>query len=266
MADSLDRSSLTALVPKLRRYARAALGDTARADACTAAALETVLGLPPTARVTATGLYRALYLMLCEETPRTSSASHAPITEAELVAAGVRALPPAPRHALLLERLEGLAAEEIAVVVGRSPTEVRWLEATARRELRRRLSASVLIVEDDFLIGDHLATVVEALGHDVIDVATNAEDAIAAAERRPPDLVLADVELGSATSGLETVAVIRGHDRVPAVYVTAFPERVLAAEPPEPSFVVPKPFDERRLKVAMTAALRPDGPDAGRRV
>jgi DNA-binding response OmpR family regulator len=117
--------------------------------------------------------------------------------------------------------------------------------------------ASVLIVEDDFLLGDHLASVVEAMGHDVIDVAANAEDAIAAAERHPPDLVLADVELGSAMSGLETVAVIRGHDRVPAVYVTAFPERVLAAERDESTFVVTKPFDEQRLKVAMTTALRP---------
>ncbi len=258
MADSLDRSSLAALVPKLRRYARAALGDTVRADACTAAALATVPGLPPASRVTPTALYRALYLTLREETPRASSAPHAPIGEAELVADGVRALPPALRHALLLERLEGLAVEEIAVVVGRSPAAVRRLGAIARRELRRRLLASVLIVEDDFLLGDHLASVVEAMGHDVIDVATNAEDAIAAAERRPPDLVLADVELGSATSGLETVAVIRGHDRVPAVFVTAFPERVLAAERDEPSFVVTKPFDEQRLKVAMTAALRPD--------
>lgn len=253
MADPLDRSSLAALVPKLRRYARAATGDTAQADACTARALETVLAAPPSPGSTRTKLYRALYLALLEEAPRGKPA--APGAEAEWVAEGVRALPPRLRHALLLERLEELAADEIAAIVDLPPADVKPLTTAAMRELRERLSASVLIVEDDFLVAEHLAAVVRTLGHNVTDVTATAEEAVTAAARRPPDLVLADVELGAATSGIDAIAAIRTRDHVPAVYVTAFPERVTAVDHGDPTFVVAKPFDEQRLKLAMVAAL-----------
>jgi len=256
MADPLDRSSLESLVPRLRRYARAATGDTAQADACTARALETVLASSPPERCTKTMLYRAVYRALREEAPRGSLPG--PITEAELVADSVRALAPASRHALLLERLEGLAPDDIAAVTDLSTAEVRQCVGAAFAELRHRLRVSVLIVEDNFLVAEHLAEVMETFGHKVTAVAATAEEAIAAAERRRPDVVLADVELGAAKSGIDAIAGIRAREPVPAVYVTAFPERVMAADQAEPTFVVTKPFDERRLKVAMAAALRPE--------
>jgi len=265
MAEALDRSSLESLVPKLRRYARAAVGDAAQADACTARALETVMASSPPGRCTETGLYRALYRILCEEPPRSSV--NAPAAEADRVAAGLRALAHPLRHALLLQRLEGLAADEIAAVTDLSTAEVQGCVDAAMGELRRRLLASVLILEDNFLVAAHLAEVVETLGHDVTAMATTAEEAIAAAERRPPDVVLADVELGAAESGIDAIAAIRAREHVPAVYVTAFPERVTAAEQAEPTFVVTKPFDARRLEMAMAAALGPatiGGERAGR--
>ncbi|NBB69154.1 MAG: response regulator [Alphaproteobacteria bacterium] len=258
MADLLDRSSLDALVPRLRRYARAATGDPAQADACTERALATVLTVSPPQQCTRTTFYRALYRALREEAPRGSPP--APITEAELVADSVRALAPASRHALLLERLEGLGADEIAAVTDLSTAEVARCVDAAMAELRHRLLGSVLIVEDNFLVAEHLAGVMETLGHNVTAVAATAEEAIAAAERRPPDVVLADVELGGAESGIDAIAAIRAREHVPAVYVTAFPERVMAADQAEPTLVVTKPFDERRLKVAMAAALRPEAP------
>mgnify|MGYP006289656701 CR=1 FL=1 len=256
MADQLDRSSIAALVPKLRRYARAATGNAAQADACTARALESVLAA--TARPSKTGLYRALYLALMQETPRGSSGASG--GEAERLAAAVRALAPALLHALLLERLEGLAADEIAAVVGLSAAAVPELTRAAIGELRHRLSAAVLIVEDDVLVAEHLRNIVETLGHAVVDVAASAEDAITAAARRQPRLVLADVELGSAASGIDAIAAIRARAPVPVVYVTAYPERVPAARSPEPTFVVAKPFDEQRLELAMAAALQPAEP------
>ncbi len=255
MADLLDRSSLDRLVPRLRRYARAATGDAGRGDACTALALEAVLAAAPPDTRTKTTLYRALYRALRDEAPRGSPP--APTTEAEVVADSVRALAPASRHALLLQRLEGLDLDEIAAVIDLSTAEVQQCVDAAMAELRHRLLASVLIVEDNFLVAEHLAQVMETLGHKVTAVAATADEAIAAAERRPPDVVLADVELGAAKSGIDAIAAIRAREHVPAVYVTAFPERVLAAKQAEPTLVVTKPFDERRLKAAMVAALRP---------
>lgn len=256
MADALDRSALETLVPALRRYARAAVGDVARADACTGQALEAALAGRSAEVPGRATLYRALYRVLREEPPVGSPQGH--LADPELVADSVRGLAPPLRHAFLLERLEGLTPAAIAEVMDLSIAEVRECLASATQELRSRLLASVLIIEDNFLVAEHLAAVLEGLGHDVIDVAATADEAIAAAARRTPDVVLADVELGSARSGIDAIAAIRAHERVPAVYVTAFPERVLAAGQAEPTFVVTKPFDEQRLKVAVAAALRPD--------
>lgn len=256
MADSLDRSALESLVPALRRYARAAVGDAERADTCAARALEAAFAAAPAERTTPTALYRALHDVLREE-PVVALAT-ADAGDAERVAGGVRALAPALRHAFLLARLEGLAVDDVAAVMGLSTAEVESCLGAAREELRGRLLASVLIIEDNFLVAEHLAAVVEGLGHDVIDVAATADEAIAAATRRTPDVVLADVELGSAGSGIDAIAAIRAREPVPAVYVTAFPERVLAAGQAEPTFVVAKPFDEQRLKIAVAAALGPD--------
>jgi CheY-like chemotaxis protein len=232
------------------------VGDAGEADTLTARALETLLASASSPRCTKAALYRAVYRALLEAAP-VGVSSHRPLEEAELVAESVRALAPPLRHALLLERLEGLAPDEISAVMDLPVRDVHYCLDAAIEHLRRRLLASVLIVEDNFLVAEHLTAVVEALGHRVTTVARTAEEAIAAAKSRPPDVVLADVELGAARSGIDAIAAIRARARVPAVYVTAYPERVLAARAGEPTFVVTKPFDEERLKVAMAAALEP---------
>jgi DNA-directed RNA polymerase specialized sigma24 family protein len=253
MTPSSINTELHALVPRLRRYARASLGDRQPADDCVARALKAVVADavgPPFERA----LYRTLYRLL--RTAPVAAGAGGRHDEAELVADAVRALAPLHAHVLLLRRLEGLTAEATAEVMGLSPGGVDRLLGEARTALRHRLVAGVLIVEDDFLVAEHIAAVLSELGHDVTGVVATVDQALAAARARFPDVVCADVDLGGNRSGIEVVDALRLSAPVRTIYVTAYPERVLAARPHESTFLVNKPFDDARLKTAMIAALR----------
>jgi CheY-like chemotaxis protein len=253
MTELAERARIEGCLASLRRYARASVGNQERADECVARALEAALAggrTPDKAR-----LYRALYraLLTTPAVPATTTA----MSDAEMFAERVRGLDHEAKHALLLRRLERLDAEEAGAVMGLSADDVERRLAAALDRVRAQPRASVLIVEDNLLIAEHISTSVSDLGHDVAGVAATAEEAIAAARLRRPDLVLADVDLGGAASGIDAIARIRERDAVPAIYVTGFPERVRRTDHVEPALVVTKPFDDRLLRVAMAEALGP---------
>ena len=62
----------------------------------------------------------------------------------------------------------------------------------------------ILVVEDDPLIGMLLAEVLEGLGHEVCAIEANEADAVAAAARCSPDLMIVDARLGD-ESGIAAV-------------------------------------------------------------
>jgi CheY-like chemotaxis protein len=261
MTQAFETTRIDLLVRRLRRYARAALGDRERADDCVVAALEAVLEATPP-RPEARGLYGALYGEL-----RRAAAGARPTGDrdgADGLARRVHELDEDTKHALLLRRLEGLDPGEAAAVMGLGEDEVERLLDEGLASLRCASHAAVLIIEDNAIVARHIEQVVAALGHDVTAVARTADEAVAAARRRRPDLVLADVELDGPLSGIDAIEAIRGDARLPAIFVTGFPERVARDELRTPDSLVSKPFDEGLLRAAMARALRAqDRPDAG---
>ena len=77
----------------------------------------------------------------------------------------------------------------------------------------------ILVVEDDVMIGELLAETLEDLGHTVCAVETKAANAMAAAARHDPDLMIVDVGLGEA-SGVAAVKEILRSGFVPHVLAT----------------------------------------------
>lgn len=102
----------------------------------------------------------------------------------------------------------------------------------------------ILIVEDDAMIGMHLAEVLEEMGHEVCAVQATEADAIAAADRCKPDLMIVDAWLrnGSGISAVETICRSR---HVPHVFVSGDASSVKAILPT--AIVVEKPFREEVL-------------------
>jgi DNA-binding LytR/AlgR family response regulator len=77
---------------------------------------------------------------------------------------------------------------------------------------------------------------------------------MAAAE--PPDLILADIQLADNSSGVEAVNEILGQfGEIPVIFITAFPERLLTGEKPEPAFLINKPYTEEQVRSAVSQAM-----------
>jgi len=103
----------------------------------------------------------------------------------------------------------------------------------------------VLIIEDEPFIAMELEGLIESLGHRVIGVASTHGDAIALMKNKKPGLILSDIQLADGSSGLDAVNELLRSFEVPVIFITAFPERFLTGERPEPAFLIAKPFQPR---------------------
>jgi len=70
-----------------------------------------------------------------------------------------------------------------------------------------------------------------------------------------PELVLADISLADGSSGIDAVKDILASMDVPVIFITAFPERLLTGERPEPAFLITKPFEPETVMAAIGQAL-----------
>src|SRR5919112_792091 len=100
-----------------------------------------------------------------------------------------------------------------------------------------------------------IETIVRDLGHSVTGVAVTRDEAVAQAMARRPGLVLADIQLADDSSGIDAVKDILAEFQVPVIFITAFPERLLTGERPEPTFLITKPFQRSTVKAQIAQAL-----------
>src|SRR5262249_28218412 len=70
-----------------------------------------------------------------------------------------------------------------------------------------------------------------------------------------PGLILADIKLADGSSGLDAVNELLQSFEVPVVFVTAYPERFLTGERPEPAFLIAKPFQPSTVSAVVSQAL-----------
>jgi CheY-like chemotaxis protein len=151
--------------------------------------------------------------------------------------------------------MEGFTPSETAQILGVDFAQVEGLIQAAHSEIDAELATEVLIIEDEPVIAADIQALVEELGHSVSGLATTRNEARASAARRPPGLVLADIQLADGSSGIDAVKDILSDIAVPVIFITAFPERLLTGERPEPAFLITKPFDPATVKAAIGQAL-----------
>jgi two-component system, response regulator PdtaR len=110
----------------------------------------------------------------------------------------------------------------------------------------------ILVVEDEAMIGVLLAEVLTELGHDVCGIEATEADAVAAAARCAPDLMIVDVWLDDG-NGVSAIAEILRSGPMPHLFVSADTARVRALKPDV--VVMQKPFREQDLVQAIDRAL-----------
>ncbi len=245
-------------LPYLRRYARAITGHQAGGDAYVAEVLEAIIAdpssldgeIPPR-----TALYR-LFTRLWNSLAVNGKPDG--ITgSAELVAADRRlsTISPPARQAFLLVSLEGFSIEEVAQILECSAKEIDQLIEMAGREIADQVSTDVMIIEDEPLIAMDLEELVTALGHRVHAVARTHRQALQAVAKGNPGIVLADIQLADGSSGIAAVNDLLQNFSAPVVFITAYPERLLTGQRPEPAFLITKPFVPDVVKAIISQAL-----------
>jgi two-component system, response regulator PdtaR len=100
--------------------------------------------------------------------------------------------------------------------------------------------ATVLVVEDDFLVRDVLELELQEAGYEVI-VAGNADAAIALLEARTDiHLVFTDIDMPGSMDGLKLAACVR--DRWPPIHIIITTGKARPLEIPANALFIPKPY------------------------
>ncbi len=162
---------------------------------------------------------------------------------------------PLQRQALLLTALEEFSISETAEILGVDVGQVEIFIAEALATIDGENCARVLIIEDEPLISMQLDGLVSDLGHEVCGAAATRTQAVLMAEEQQPTLVLADIQLADGSSGIDAVEDILSFGDVPVIFVTAYPEKLLTGDRPEPAFLITKPFQESAVRAAISQAL-----------
>jgi len=100
-----------------------------------------------------------------------------------------------------------------------------------------------------------LEGLVSELGHNVVGTAATRTQALDIFRSNPAGLVLADIQLADGSSGIDAVEDLLKFGDVPVIFITAYPERLLTGERPEPTYLVTKPFQEATVRAAISQAL-----------
>lgn len=242
-------------LPFLRRYARALTGGHQSGDAYILSSLEALKNDPSqiregsSARVT---LYRFFHTIWLSTGARLETG---PKAGAAMLETRLKQLAPIQRQAFLLTSLEGFTRPEACEIMDVSAAGLEDLLDAAHREIESQLATTVLIIEDEPIIAADLAHLVEDLGHKFVGNATTRRQAVDMARKIKPGLILCDVQLADNSSGIDAVQDILSEIDLPVIFITAFPERLLTGERPEPTYLITKPFQDDAVKAAISQAL-----------
>jgi len=251
----LKSQAVAQYLPFLRRYARALTGNQSSGDAYVSATLEALIGDPAVideAGGPRVALYR-LFTKLWNSLPINSQTSPA---ETDMPAdIRLASLTPKPRQAFLLVALEGFSEEDAGRILDVDIATLRSLVEESGRELAAEIATDVLIIEDETFIAMDLETLVESLGHRVLGIARTHTEAMVLARKKSPGLILADIQLADGSSGLDAVNELLKSFEVPVIFITAYPERFLTGERPEPAFLIAKPFQPAMVSAIASQAL-----------
>lgn len=253
LADQIGRN-----LPFLRRYARALTGSQSTGDRYAIAALEAILA-DPSQYDDSVDSKAALFTVFHAIWTSTG----APVDKAagdsgleQRAQKHLARLTPNTREALLLKTVEEFSKADIARIMQIEEDEAEGLIELAYHEMAESSAGRILLIEDEAIIAMDLESIVAEMGHEVAGVGRTVDGAKRIAEKGGFDLILSDIQLADGSSGIDAVNdILEAHGDCPVIFITAFPERLLTGEGPEPAFLISKPYTEEQVKSAVSQAM-----------
>jgi len=114
----------------------------------------------------------------------------------------------------------------------------------------------VLAVEDEGLVAAALTALLGNLGHQVVGLAKDGQEAVECAATLDPDLIIMDIRI-PIMDGIETARTILGQKPIPIVLLTAYADENLARRAGEAGIMayLVKPADRKQLGSTIEVAL-----------
>jgi CheY-like chemotaxis protein len=116
----------------------------------------------------------------------------------------------------------------------------------------------VLIVEDEFLVAMLLSRHLEQFfGYEICGPVATGEEAIESAGKEKPDIVVMDIRLATAMSGIEAAREIRTRYAIPLIFVTGYAdsEHITQCQALEPVAILKKPLGPPEVDAAIKSAF-----------
>jgi DNA-binding NarL/FixJ family response regulator len=115
----------------------------------------------------------------------------------------------------------------------------------------------ILIVEDESIVAANLQQALQAAGYEVVGRVASGAAAIDLASHENPDLILMDIQLTGALSGIDAAREIWRTQQIPVVYCTAHADvdTLKQATTTENYGYVVKPFHVDAVRAAIDLAL-----------
>jgi CheY-like chemotaxis protein len=248
---------IAAHLPYLRRYARAITGTQTSGDAYVAAMLEALIAdvsAYPEASSDRVAVFKMLATMF-GSTAVDIRPMDSPYAWEQRASANLANVPAKPRQAFILTAVEGFSPDEAAEILSTDTEKLSAMLEEAAELISRQVATEIMIIEDEPLIALDIESMVEELGHTVTGIARTHAEAVALYNKTAPKMILADIQLADGSSGIDAVNEILTSASIPVIFITAFPERLLTGERPEPAFLVTKPFNPQMVKALISQAL-----------
>jgi PAS domain S-box-containing protein len=114
----------------------------------------------------------------------------------------------------------------------------------------------VLVVEDEFITGSDLQSTLSDMGYEVPFVVDTGEEALIKAGEMHPDIILMDITLRGAMSGIDAAEQIRQKYGIPVIFLTAHSDETTIdrAKITGPAAYIVKPFEPRNLRTTIEMA------------
>ncbi|MFP7571168.1 response regulator [Marivita sp. S2033] len=249
-------AKIGACLPYLRRYARALTGSQEQGDKYAVATLEAILSDPSAfdnSLPDKVALFKVFHSIWASSGATFSDAEQGVAAKAQKHLSGLTS---DTREALLLHTIEELSFEDAAKVLDVSAAEAEKLVDIAYTEMSKSLAGRVMIIEDEAIIAMDLEAIVSDMGHAVTGIARTADAAVKLYQTEKPHLIMSDIQLADDSSGIDAVnAIVAKDPDMPVIFITAFPERLLTGEGPEPAFLIAKPYTEEQVRSAVSQAM-----------
>lgn len=260
-------------LPYLRRFARAVTGSQNSGDAYVASMLEALiadLSIFPKKTSDRVSVYWLFCKLFSQTAPKFAQSAPA---EAGSAAGAVKktktgksksalraearltALAPKARQAFLLIAVEGFSEKQAMEILDCNKKNFEAYLDEAAKDIAEQVATKIMIIEDEPLIALDIENLVEGLGHQVVGIARTKAEALKLFKKTMPGMVLADIQLADGSSGIDAVHEILAKHKLPVIFITAFPERLLTGKRPEPTFLVTKPFNPDMVKALISQAL-----------